>query len=62
MRKPIFRIYLDGRQIARYDELSTEDYGESFTLDITGGKTLRIECVGTTKAFAHCIVAANVYE
>lgn len=60
--KAYIRIYLDGRQIARYDELSTEDYGESFTLDITGGKTLRIECVGTTKAFAHCIVAANVYE
>ena len=56
-------IYADGRQIARFDEMSTEDNEDRpFSVDITGAKTLRIECVGTTKAFAHCIVAAYVYE
>lgn len=61
--KAYVRIYADGRQIARFDEMSTEDNEDRpFSLDITGAKTLRIECVGTTKAFAHCIVAAYVYE
>ena len=56
-------IYADGRHIARFDEMSTEENEDRpFSLDITGAKTLRIECVGTTKAFAHCIVAAYVYE
>lgn len=53
-------IYLDGNLAARYTNFSST-YSYDFSFDISGAQTLRIECVGTTYAFGHCIVAANVY-
>ena len=49
------RIYADGVLIGEYTDLSEMSYN-AFGVDISGANVLRIECTGTTHAFAHCIV------
>jgi len=52
-------VWMDGKKIYKSDDI-TRDRGEAFSLDITGGKVLTIQCLTSQNKFGYCIVDAGV--
>ena len=48
-------IWLDGKKIYKSEDI-TRDWGEEFSVDVTGGKVLRIQCLTSVNHFGYCIV------
>lgn len=53
-------IYLDNRLIYTSQPVGYHDY-VTYTVDISGGSTVRIACTTDTNAHGHCVVTSMVY-